>query len=59
MTGLEATEFSGFHKDLCFSGQVCTLRRKSQTEIALNLIKSSEKIAKAENCLMTLPVELS
>lgn len=61
MTGLEATEFSGFHDDFiktCYSGQVCMLRKKSQPEIALNLIKSSEKVAKAENFLVTLPIQL-
>ena len=34
------------------------LRKKSQPEIALNLIKSSKKIAKAENFLVTLPIQL-
>lgn len=31
---------------------------KNQPEIALNSIKSSENIAKAENILMPLPVQL-
>lgn len=32
--------------------------KKNQPEIALNSIKSSENIAKAENILMPLPVQL-
>lgn len=34
------------------------LRGKRQPEIALSSIKSSEKIAKAENFLVTRPVQL-
>lgn len=34
------------------------LRENSRPEMALNSIKSSENIAKAENFLMPLPVKL-